>query len=338
MGKRADHSTISLPPTDGCSGLSHPHHQGVYGDGCSHRPAAHSTYHIQARLPRRGDATPTRCNKLQCCLGAPHHITSTMPTFGIFSHRAGVRRIVEPIPMRPLAYHVIPAPEPADDVPMAAGAVLDPTRLLAEPSGSDFPWEVVERVRASSVVGHLERPDIIRAATSKARTNVRSKTPSAVSQHRRSSPACRACQAALCSVCPPKGGGGVGARLPEVPTFSNVTHRTGAQPSVPSLLARSCWSSPLSPSLRSSTSAAAPLLPTPSALRCPCFSESLARRYVPLGLSSQPLPFHHPRKPPSTLPSLSSSLFSSQLLPSICHQNPPVCALEHVYSCQLTLF
>ena len=45
-------------------------------------------------------------------------------------------------------------------------------------------------------------------------------------------PACRACQAALCCVCPPKGGG-VGARLPEVPTFSNVTHRTGAQPSVP---------------------------------------------------------------------------------------------------------
>ena len=216
--------------------------------------------------------------------------------------------------------------------------MLNPTRLLAEPSGSDFPWRGVERVRASSVVGHLERPDIIRAATSKVRTNVRSKTPSAVSQHRRSSPACRACQAALCCVCPPKGGG-VGARLPEVPTFSNVTHRTGAQPSVPLPAGQELLELPALPRL----SAAAPLpqpplLPTPSALRCPCFSESLARRYVPLGLSSQPLPFHHPRNPPSTLPSLSSSLFSNQLLPSICHQNPPVCALEHVYSCQLTLF
>ena len=70
MGKRADHSTISRPPTDGCSGLSHPLHWGVNGDGCSHRPAAHSTYHIRTRLPRKGDASPTRCNKLQCCLGA----------------------------------------------------------------------------------------------------------------------------------------------------------------------------------------------------------------------------------------------------------------------------
>ena len=223
MCKRANHSTSRQyhghRRTD-APDLSHP------GDGCSHRPAAHSPCHIQTRLTRRGDATPTSCNKLQCCLGAfitstddargcprlDFHTPSWRPAHRWTGIRCGPclprdsRRQSPPMtcPTRP--------PGGAQQLRVSMGGCRDgPSFFGCWPLGTARYYPGLQ-TRPGPTCGQKPHPQS------------RSITP--------------APQPALCCVCPvpsaqcpPKGGGGgVGARLPEVPTFPNVTHRTTKRP------------------------------------------------------------------------------------------------------------
>jgi hypothetical protein len=102
--------------------------------------------------------------------------------------------------------------------------------------------------------------------------------------------------------------------LPEVPTFPMLRANSPLQAGA---------GAPRSPSpQRSAVRACSPLLPTPFRARALGFSESWGGGYVPNCLSSQPLPVHHPRKPPSSQPSSFSLSSQPGSVPSIYHQKP----------------